>query len=418
MPRRTQSALPAHAGAPRGPGAGPVLVTAEGRRVLPLDLHAGTFIDKTTTLYGPSKTGKTVLIKHAMSVLNGPIEQVVIVAPTAVSNRAYDGFIEPPCLHYSLRLPEPPPDPSAPPSRGKKKAETEAEAALRFVETIWQRQEMMASIYTRANDPKTLAHLYGRLSSAARREGDEVMRNLERRRERVVAEVETQYRSDPGRCVEKRREVNEKFTKMLVLMYKQHIEPHLGDLWDRRDLSEDERYSLNYLHFNPRLLLIFDDCAAQLKPVFSKDIFRKLWYQNRHVFITVLIACQDDTDLPANLRKNNYISFFTEPIVATSNFERSANKFPKTTQRTAADVIDTVFQAPNRKLAYIREDERGEHFYSVQVPYPKPQVFGSPALRELCRQIKAERVAMDSSNPFFSSFKLDDVPTLKAGARA
>jgi hypothetical protein len=100
-------------------------------------------------------------------------------------------------------------------------------------------------------------------------------------------------------------------------------------LWDRNDLSEDERCCLQHLHFNPRLLLIFDDCAAQLKPFFNKDVFRLLFYQNRHSFITVVLCCQDDTDLPANLRKNAFLSFFTEPVICTANFGRQANQFSK-----------------------------------------------------------------------------------------
>ena len=64
---------------------------------------------------------------------------------------------------------------------------------------------------------------------------------------------------------------------MLNLLYRKYITPHYNELWRKKSLSEDERYSLYYLHFNPRMLLIFDDCAAQLKPFFTKEIFRLLF---------------------------------------------------------------------------------------------------------------------------------------------
>jgi hypothetical protein len=409
--------MPAHA---RGGGAAsrtvtcdasPALVTEAGNRVEPLEFHAGLFIDKTITAYGPSGTGKTVLIKNVMRVTQGHIEQIIVVAPTAVSNRAYDGFVDPSLIHYNLRLP---PDPTAP---ARKKVETDTEAAVRFLETIWQRQEMMAAIYTRANTPKTLARLYGRLSARARAEGDDRIRALEVRRRQVCDDVTHQYGSDPGRCDEKKKDVNGKFTKMLVLLYKQFIAPCFEELWRREDLTEDETYSLNYLHFNPRILLIFDDCAAQLKPIFGKEIFRKFYYQNRHIFATVFLACQDDTDLPTNLRKNNFISLFTEPVVAISNFERASNKFPKTTQRLAADIAPEVFVG-NRKLAYIREDEKRQHFYHVTVPYPRPQLFGSPSLHELCDQVRVDKVTMDSANPFYDRFRIGDDDSRAGGAAA
>jgi hypothetical protein len=217
--------------------------------------------------------------------------------------------------------------------------------------------------------------------------------------------VRKQHAEDSGRCEERIKDVNSKFKKMLVLIYKKFITPEYEELWARSDLSEDERYSLAYIAFNPRLLLIFDDCAAQLKPFFTKDIFRLLFYQNRHSFITVIISCQDDTDLPANLRKNAYVSFFTEPVVCSSNFERSSNKFGKPARAYIADIAPDIFRG-NRKLAYIREDERRQHFYHFECPYPKPFRFGSDALHELTVAVQSEGVSMDKDNPYFSSFKL------------
>ncbi|NBP85256.1 MAG: hypothetical protein EBU54_08710 [Mycobacteriaceae bacterium] len=264
---------------------------------------------------------------------------------------------------------------------------------------------MMAAIYTRANNPENLAGLYRKLPREARRRGDAVVAALDAQRARVAERVRRAAGGDPSRCDEKLKEVTAKFKKMLTLVYKKFVAPGYEELWARDDISEDERYSLAYLTFNPRLLLIFDDCAAQLKPFFTKDIFRMLFYQNRHSFITVILSCQDDTDLPANLRKNAFVSFFTEPVVCASNFERASNKFSKPARAYVAEIAPEVFRG-NRKLAYIREDERRQHFYHFECPYPKPFRFGSDALRELTESVQSTGVSMDSSNPFFASFKI------------
>jgi hypothetical protein len=228
---------------------------------------------------------------------------------------------------------------------------------------------------------------------------------LERKRRRVVDIMKRQHAKNPGICDQKAKEVNEKFEKMLVLVYKKFLTPNINRLWKQKDLSEDARYSLNYLHFNPRLLLIFDDCTAQLKPFFAKEIFRKLFYQNRHSFITVVICCQDDTDLPTNLRKNAFVSIFTESIVCTSNFDRMSNKFPKTTKTYVAETAPTVFTG-FRKLAYIREDDKRQHFYHLTCEYPRPFIFGSDALTELCAAVRSEGVTMDTDNPFYEKFRV------------
>ena len=371
------------------------ILTETGKKIPGLVIGASMFIDRTVAIYGPSKTGKTVITKHIMKAVNGHIEQIIVIAPSEPSNRSYEGFVDPPFIHYRLYLADP----------ANPKKDDGAKGALRFLEAVWKRQEMMAAIYTRANNAEVLAQLYGRLPKATRLEGLRYIEVINGKRGRVIERVRKQYAAEAGRREEKVKEVNEKFKKMLVLLYKKYIAPLYEELWERDDLSEDERYSLYYLTFNPRLLLIFDDCAAQLKPFFNKDIFRLLFYQNRHSFITVVLCCQDDTDLPTNLRKNAFLSFFTEPIVCMSNFERSSNKFPKPTRALINEIIGDVFKG-HRKLAYIREDDHRQHFYHVQFPYPKPFRFGSPASHELCDSVQSAGVSMDKENPFYDRFKI------------
>jgi hypothetical protein len=271
------------------------------------------------------------------------------------------------------------------------------------LKAVWQRQEMMAAIYTRANGLDTLAQLYSRLPKAARCEGDKYLEQLTQKRRRVVEDIRRRYAHDVGRRDEKCKQVEEKFAEMLKLVYKRFIAPELERLWDESALSENERYSLNYLFFNPRLLLIFDDCAAQLKPLFTKEIFRMLFYQNRHSFISVVVCCQDDTDLPANLRKQAFISIFTGPIVCTSNFDRFSNKFSKPTRAYVTEIVGSVFKG-HRKLAYIREDDANQHFYHTTATYPKKFRFGSDALLELCDSVRTEGVSMDKDNPYYDKF--------------
>lgn len=371
------------------------ILTETGKKIPGLVIGASMFIDRTVAIYGPSKTGKTVITKHIMKAVNGHIEQIIVIAPSEPSNRSYEGFVDPPFIHYRLYLADP----------ANPKKDDGAKGALRFLEAVWKRQEMMAAIYTRANNAEVLAQLYGRLPKATRLEGLRYIEVINGKRGRVIERVRKQYAAEAGRREEKVKEVNEKFKKMLVLLYKKYIAPLYEELWERDDLSEDERYSLCYLTFNPRLLLIFDDCAAQLKPFFNKDIFRLLFYQNRHSFITVVLCCQDDTDLPTNLRKNAFLSFFTEPIVCMSNFERSSNKFPKPTRTLINEIVGDVFKG-HRKLAYIREDDHRQHFYHVQFPYPKPFRFGSVASHELCDSVQSAGVSMDKENPFYDRFKI------------
>ena len=371
------------------------LVLDSERTVPELKVSPSLFIDKTIAIYGPSKTGKTVIIKHIMKMVDTFIEQVLIIAPSEPSNRSYEGFVESPFIHYRLYLA----DPKNP------KKDDGAKGALRFLEAVWKRQEMMAAIYTRANNITVLLDLFNKLPKDSRRDAMKHIDSINNKKNHMVEKIKKQYMNDQGRRDEKIKEINEKFKKMLTILYKKYITPHYDELYRQKHLTEDEKYSLYYINFNPRLLLIFDDCSAQLKPFFNKEIFRMLFYQNRHSFITVIISCQDDTDLPTNLRKNAFISFFTEPIVCISNFERSSNQFSKPTRAFVNEMAPVLFKG-HRKLAYIREDDTHQQFYHVQFPFPKKFRFGSNALAELCDTVKCNGTSMDKDNPFYNRFKI------------
>lgn len=381
-----------------------VLLTETGKRIPRLRLTPGHLLEKTITLYGPSKTGKSVFVKHIMQQVNGFIDQILVVSPTEPSNRSYEGFVDPPFIHYRLFLADP----------ANPKKDDGVKGALRFLEAVWQRQEMMAAIYTRANNAEVLAGLFARLPREVRAPGVAYIESINRKRRTVIDHVARQAHTGgsaeeqqeaEARAEEKIKSVNEKFKKMLVLLYKKYIIPEIDTLWGLADLTDDEKYSLQYMSFNPRILLIFDDCAAQLKPFFAKEIFRKLFYQNRHSYITVVICCQDDTDLPANLRKSTFISIFTEPIVCMSNFTRTSNQFPKTTKAFINEIVHDVFRG-HRKLAYIREDDTHQQIYHVTCPFPKKFRFGSKAVHDLSDEVGFAGATMDKENPFYDRFKI------------
>ena len=372
-----------------------VLRTESGHEIPQLTLTGAMLMNRTVALYGASNSGKTIFTKHIMKLLNGPVEQVLLVSPTEPSNRSYEGYVAPPFIHSRLYLPDP----------ANPKKDDGPKGALRFLNAVWQRQEMMAAIYTRVNDADVLGSLYRRLPRGPRAEGLRYITAMNERRVRLLAQLQQRHGGDAGRCAEQVKGVNAKFEQMLVLLYKKYIAPAHASLWARPDLTEDEAYALTYLNFNPRLLLVFDDCAAELKSLFSKEIFRKLFYQNRHSMVTLVMCCQDDTDLPANLRKNVFVSIFMSEVVCQSNFERGANQFGKAMRAVVAAVAPEVFRG-TRKLAYIRDDPRGQHLYHVSVPSPTPAIFGSDALQELCAAVQSDSVSMDTDNPFYSHFRL------------
>ena len=371
------------------------LYTETGKKVPELNISPKAYIDKTIVIYGPSKTGKTVITKNIMKIVNPYIEQILVIAPSEPSNRSYEGYVDPPFIHYKLYISDG--------NSNLSKKDNWKERAFMFLDSIWKRQEMMAAIYTRTNKLEVLESLFKHIVPHIKEEAQIVIDNIKHKLIKAVDQIKKQYSNIGIRDV-KVKDITTKFDDMLIQVYKKYIHIDYENIW-QAELNEDERYSLQYLCFNPRLLLIFDDCAAQLKPFFSKEIFRKLFYQNRHSYITLIICCQDDTDLPANLRKNAFISFYTEPVVCLSNFERASNKYSKQAQLYVNEIIPCVFKG-FRKLAYIREDDENNFFYHITFDYPQIFKFGSSAMHELCKLIQNSGTTMDTSNEYYNYFKI------------
>ena len=202
-------------------------LTLESGKVIPeLKIPPSMFIDKTIAIYGPSKTGKTVITKHIMKTVDSFIEQILIIAPSEPSNRSYEGFVDQPFIHYRLYLADP----------NNPKKDDGTKGALRFLEAVWKRQEMMAAIYTRANTAEILLSLFNMLPRDSRHEGFTHIESINETRSRMIEKIKKQYHAnaDKGRRDEKIKEINEKFKKMLNLLYRKYITPHYNELWRKK----------------------------------------------------------------------------------------------------------------------------------------------------------------------------------------
>jgi len=372
----------------------PAVTTPGGDPLPELAITAGTLLHKSAVLYGPSGSGKSFAIKHMMGVLSPHIDQIIVVSPTQPQNQSYTGYVEPPLIHTRVWLP----DPSNP-----SKDDGDAKGAARFLEAVLQRQQMLASLFRRANNYDVITQLYKRVRSG---DVDRLIGTLSGKRERALAAL----RSVPGAgaAAAKESSINENFKRMLVLIMKKQITIEWDRLMAARGgLSEDEIHSLTYIALNPNLLLIFDDCAAELKPLFNKVGFRKLFYQGRHSFVTSIYTMQDDTDLTPNLRKNTFISVFMDKTICLSYFEKAGNKFPKSVKERIRDIAGTVYEnpsLPNCKTVYIRDDPKGNQFYHYTAKHVPKRMFGSSAIIEYCEKIRADDGAADKDNPYYKKF--------------
>lgn len=373
-----------------------VLPAGAGDGLRELVMNPQMFLDRTTVIYGPSGSGKTIFVKDIMHLIRDRVEQVVVVAPTDQANGSYSGIVPASLVHDRLWLPSPEAERLGKPTSDAKGAEV-------FLTTIWERQVAMARAYRKANDRGALLSLFRRLRGTAQEEGRAYVELLDNMLTRTVANIDRLFRDEARR--EKLQEIRERHAEMLARVYKQFIERDYDRLWRHRErLSKEELFCLQYLRLNPRMVLVFDDCAAELKSLFSKDFMRRLFYQGRWGYLTTIVCCQDDTDLPANLRKNAFVSIFTDRTVCTANFDRGANNYPRELQQRVRDSVGGVFVG-NRKMAYIRIDPSRQQLYHVTAQTHPPFRFGSQALWDLCARVETDEADAGADNRFAQFFE-------------
>ncbi len=335
-----------------------------------LDFNYKHFLDKSTLLFGKSGSGKSFVMVDILYQLQGYVEQVVVISPTDRQNHTYDkGLVPLPCIHYTI-TPE-------------------------LLDNIWDRQTALSSAYTRANKYEIVKSLFDKIpgNATTRNIIDSIHRKLRDFRGEVANDEDADARI---------AEMETECKKLITMVWKDGINKNRGAL-SKLELNSDERYCLKYINLNPRLVLVFDDCTDQLKKYKGHPVMQKLFYQGRHSFITVLIACHTDKALDPELKKSVYVNIFTEESSAHSYFYRGSNDLDKIARSKAESASKSAFTplAKHQKLVWTRDDDK---FYRFTATARLNFKFGSQYVWEYCNQIKADAGTVSADNKFIGDF--------------
>lgn len=347
-----------------------------------LDMNFKLFLDRSTVLYGESGSGKSFAIADILYTIKPHIDQIIVVCPTDPINRAYsgnseqgNGLVPLACIHHQI---------------------TEE-----LLENIWKRQEAFAAVYARANNIIILESLYAKVARYAPKEDAQIAII---RKTKASREAEIKQKLPPDAATAKIKALNEDFTKLIIKCYKQVINLNMTKLRDMT-LSEDEKFSLKFLNFNPRLVLIFDDCTDQLKQFKAHPVIQKLFYQGRWAFITTIIACHTDKSLDPELKKNSFVNIFTESGCCHAYIERPSNDLTREQIKSAQEAVKQTFvpipELKNQKLVWIREQKK---FFKYTADSHPNFTFGAPILRSFCNRVTNTGTSA-TDNKFMAGFK-------------
>jgi hypothetical protein len=270
------------------------------------------FLNRTIALIGASNSGKSICIKDILATLKDDVSLPIVFNSTELTNKTFGRIIQAPFIYTSFDM--------------------------KILKNIWKRQEEVLQIYNLVNDAQILKSILLTFS-------DDKRNNI---RETIVDKLnimKDEYINS------KNDKLCDKIVKTELYIIKKTIHDikkkiNAKDVFYRdiyRMLDSNQKNVIKCININPHIVIVLDDCAAELKQFLRDETIRKLFYQSRHLKITLVIAAQDETDIEANLRKNVHLTFFCDMNCTYSFFDRKCNGFGTLYKKIARECADVLF---------------------------------------------------------------------------
>ncbi len=360
------------------------MLAPDGTPIKRVDKVPGTFVDKTTMIYGGSNTGKTVLIKEILSICKNTIPNYIAIMPkTAVK-------------HYSGMLP--------------KKA-FKSDLSKKRLETIWIRQMYLADLYEKANDFTVLRDLFVKCND---REANMMIEAINRSADRKIAMINSQSNVAYNTRESQINMVNDTKRTRVKLLYKETIQKNdfvLQGMKARGQLTNDETAALDNIDLNPRIMIIVDDCTENFSTwhkYYKKNepnIFDMIFTQGRHKYITFVVSIHNITEVYAGIRRNIHISYFTDSQSIGAYIANS--KLSPTDKKHIQLIADSVLVdnpysdfKTYQKLIYIKED-LSPWRYNIAKLVGEFKL-GGDGFVKLCNKLPSDNMDI-TNNPYFDS---------------
>jgi hypothetical protein len=339
-----------------------------------LEFDKKLFLDRSIILYGASDTGKSTVIVDILYHLRKDIDQIFVYSRNEESNSTYEGIVPKAAIKHHFKAQD--------------------------LEELWARQDALAFAYNKANHIEILESVFNKLEISG---VSEIIHRAQQERSIAFRGVREQFAGNPQKTKEAEAKLEKTYNEFFVALYKTHINRNRHRA-KRADLNEDEMFAVKYMDFNPRLLLVIDDCGSDLAALKKHPLINDLFTMGRHKYITFLITIHDDKLLPSELRKNAFVSVFTTRQCATALFSRSSNHYDKALKIRAERACEAAFvegegPAKFQKLIYIR---KGDMFFRFTAKTRGAFTFGSQAFQDYMRLIEADGLTIDKNNKYYS----------------
>lgn len=298
---------------------------------------------RSIVVFGGSNSGKTTFTNYLLHIMNENqiMKGAILFNPTG--NTDYTKLFPGPFIHSKIE-------------KGT-------------IEELMKRQKMSSDLYRACNEPETIKQVYYKYCS-----GGEMGKNIAA----LKLEVATVIRSlrdreeDPTRAGHLIKNVEQTSEKVSLQLMKQA----LLNYWmynSEAVRTPEDRLLMSNLNQNPHFLIIFDDAASALKPLWRSEVFEELYFNARHFFVTSIMVLQAATSMERKLRDNVHIVFFTCRKSMLSFFANGGSKEEK---KIAESIAGSTFFDRKGDVYRVLFYSRG-HFGFVISKWVKCGAFGS-----------------------------------------
>jgi hypothetical protein len=354
-----------------------------------MNMNPEYFYRKSCALYGVSGTGKSTILDNIMLCLKPLIPNIVIFNPTGdvaqsdLQHRVPDGTVN-------------------------------LDPQITQVEEIFARQQQATRTYDCANDIKHLQRVFEMCNSYTNKE---YVKNIARKAYIQCVKIQKLHNISPKEKFDQIQSINNTKDKYTKEAYRNTIRKYRKTLLEsgKFQLTEVDKFVLVYLDFCPDLLLVTDDAASWIKANQKHEAIKNVFFQGRHYNITCIHCVQSDKVLVPDIRKNVYVSIFTEVSCAMTFFKTESNGIPKTMKKHAEAIAEELFKGSNipgnrnfKKLVFNRMSMDGNKFqYYIANPNLDFK-FGCNALWSLWNAVpkKQNKSILNKNNEFYKSFSL------------
>ena len=320
------------------------------------------FLNGSAIYYGASGTGKTTAIHEQMYIMRHLFPKVVVFAPTNEQNHSFSGIVPHKLIHLKL-------------SRKK-------------LQSIFNDQMMISDLYKNVNNVDNLRDIFKEMRnhpvlSPIYYRAAETIKLKESQTAVLIQRIKTTDMS----FTDKKKFEAEAITKlsdMILNIYK-------GSITENKELlltsikDEFKRTIIENISLNPNLLIILDDCVEHIKAIANSvkqrngehvpSIIDTIFMSGRHANITIIVSAQDDSLITVTMRRNNFISIFTDSECATHFMRNAANSISPKKRKRAELICDAIFSdtssANHKKLVYYRMGNDSSKFtYMIADLYP------------------------------------------------